>query len=686
MGVRFDHRAGATMKLLLDLPGAAFDEGTAEYRFELTPYVDRMQKCIAEQAPLSQVPGFRNYSVYCTWPIRQLEYSFAARSLPPAPGGHALDVGSGVTPWPYLVSACGWSTVAVDPEATETAAMQRHGRETFGQAVTHEYGDVRGLSFPDNTFALVTSVSVLEHLQHADVPLALAEMVRVSRPGGRIVFTTDVYAADDAGVPKGRGAFNAKAFERVFGPLIRACGQHEELEHLLESLRSLTLERLREFWTAHFKAGLWKEENRGYGAVGVALDLPVDPAGCAQLVTDLRRTATQLDFPPEGEPYHLVSGGDGTPLWVFGDKTLTEGMAAPDFEEDLRRFLGHFVRPGDVVFDVGANVGHYTALVSQLVGPSGEVHAFEPTGRTFGLLARNVANNRNARLNRLGLSDHHGPLRLLYGEGGNASLNSFGEPFGAGAAPNGEYQSEVVWVTTLDQYIRDRRVGRIDALKIDVEGWEERVLRGGLGTLLSQAPVLTLEYCSPAAQNAGSSCAAISDLLDKLGYQLFRYQPRTRELDPIAATRTEWQFANLIAVARGALADVHARLRGETPAAKAAAPASGEDLAAQMLALLEENRVLRKQLMARALDDEVASLQHQLRASQVQVLALGQTLSVIEADRSARLDVIHRLNEALTTSQNALTASQEALATSQETLATGPLRRLLNRLRRSDRA
>lgn len=634
------------MELLLKLPGADYEAATQPFRQHLEPYVTRMTQVITEGGPLSRVPAFRDYSVYCGWAIRQLEYSFVIRSLPFQPSGRALDVGSSVTPWPESLAAGGWPMVAIDTAVDEVIAIRRHGAEAFGAVADRRVADARGMGFSDAQFALVTCISMLERLHHVDVPVALAEMVRVCQPGGRIVLTLDVRAADDPDQSVGESSFLASELEQIFAPLARACGSQDELASLLDALRRLSLRDLEAFWTQHWKPGLWAEKNRGYGAAGLVFDLPGERQQCRDLVVQLRDTALQMDYPPDGAAYRQLQGEDGSRLWVVGDDVLAAALAAEGFESDVRSFFEHFLRPGDCVFDVGANVGYHTVLFSRLVGPSGEVHAFEPTGLTFGCLVRNTLGaGMNCRLNRMGASHESQPQEMRYGAHGNACLNSFGEPFGAGAAATGAYLSEKVWATTLDAYVRDYEVERIDLVKIDVEGWEERVLRGAVSTLLSRTPVLVLEYCSAAARNADSSCVALSDLIAACGYHLFQYHPAARLLHPVEASRDAWRFANLIAihdstfnVALDRLAGVAVPTPGSRPHPDTARepmaprPAGAPDTAG-MLLLLQENRSLRLRLTAGILDLEVTTLM--------------QHLQRIETDSSARLAAINQLTTQL---------------------------------------
>lgn len=134
------------------------------------------------------------------------------------------------------------------------------------------------------------------------------------------------------------------------------------------------------------------------------------------------------------------------------------------------------------VFDVGANRGQFVGIVrTGLAGTDYRVHAFEPSGDAFRALAEAVAGDPRVTANPFGLGRERGVFDLFSDAPGSglASLSRRRlDHFGIDHS-----RRESVRIETLDDYCREREVGEIDLLKIDVEGHELDVLRGGEGTL-----------------------------------------------------------------------------------------------------------------------------------------------------------------------------------------------------------
>jgi len=150
-------------------------------------------------------------------------------------------------------------------------------------------------------------------------------------------------------------------------------------------------------------------------------------------------------------------------------------------EQAEQKFYIDYLRDGMTVFDVGANVGEITLLLSRFVGLNGAVHAFEASSSVFDRLRQicELAGRTNITLNHAAVADTAGMLRLhVYGReysGWNTLAARPLADYGIDVKPVG---IEDVPSVTIDEYCREREIGHIDLLKIDVEGAEYQVLLG----------------------------------------------------------------------------------------------------------------------------------------------------------------------------------------------------------------
>jgi FkbM family methyltransferase len=229
-------------------------------------------------------------------------------------------------------------------------------------------------------------------------------------------------------------------------------------------------------------------------------------------------------------------------MYLFG-KHLAERR-----EESLLR---QHVRPGMTVVDMGANVGFYTEQFSRLVGPTGKVHAFEPDPFCAELL--------RDRSRRLRLTNVEVENAALGAQGGQTTLfcsnrdraENCTHPFNPGVP----VEAVQVAVLTLDDYCRNRKIDRIDVVKMDVEGDEVSVLRGMKETMARTPPAWMFIEFSPAhLRGAGSSPEEFWSLLAESGYRFYSIEGRG-ELRPIRDTsayteRQAHSFANIWAVHR----------------------------------------------------------------------------------------------------------------------------------------
>ncbi len=172
------------------------------------------------------------------------------------------------------------------------------------------------------------------------------------------------------------------------------------------------------------------------------------------------------------------------------------------------------VKPGDICWDIGANIGFYTCLLASLVGDNGAVVAFEPASRTCGYLRENVSLNgfTNTTVINKGIGDSVEQRHLHYSEArlaeGTASLKYANE----------RKASERVKLDTIDNLFRELPTPNF--VKIDVEGYQLEVLRGGEHCLKTHAPLLIAELKDVGETNR-DVYAEIEAFVTDLGYQLY---------------------------------------------------------------------------------------------------------------------------------------------------------------------
>jgi len=158
--------------------------------------------------------------------------------------------------------------------------------------------------------------------------------------------------------------------------------------------------------------------------------------------------------------------------------------------------MARFIKPGMVVADVGANLGYFTLLMGELVGPAGWVHAFEPNPAVAELLRRSVNMNigqRRTTVHEVGLSDNEGEAILCV-----PRL----EPKNATFAARHEGGRDIpVQLRRLDSFVE---LDNLDFIKIDVEGHEEATWRGMDGLLKRVRPLtILLEFAADRYQDPG---------------------------------------------------------------------------------------------------------------------------------------------------------------------------------------
>ena len=221
------------------------------------------------------------------------------------------------------------------------------------------------------------------------------------------------------------------------------------------------------------------------------------------------------------------------------DKTspAVQALCFDDVEGDYSRKLIEAAAKAKVFFDVGANAGWYSIICSKL-NPEAGIYSFEPINSTYMKLIRNIALNSciNIFPNNFGLSDFDGVKEMYFdeSESGAGSLRDI---------RGNAHRREIAHFMRLDDFVERYRVVP-DVMKIDVEGSELFVLKGGEKTLRENSPVIFIEILRKWCRVFGHSAGDVVALLHDCGYT--GHVIRGRELEVIDSITEETQDTNFV--------------------------------------------------------------------------------------------------------------------------------------------
>lgn len=165
--------------------------------------------------------------------------------------------------------------------------------------------------------------------------------------------------------------------------------------------------------------------------------------------------------------------------WIVGSSD--HGCWLGTYEASKRRRYEQLVGPGMVAFDVGAHVGYYTLLSSVLVGENGKVVAFEPLPENIDYLKRHIELNRLINVHIVEAAVADSVTSMSFNIAPSRSMGYLTE--------EGTLQVDVV---SLDDWISQNNYPIPQAIKIDVEGAEARVLKGAEALITSHKPIVFL--------------------------------------------------------------------------------------------------------------------------------------------------------------------------------------------------
>lgn len=227
----------------------------------------------------------------------------------------------------------------------------------------------------------------------------------------------------------------------------------------------------------------------------------------------------------------MLTLGRGIPRVINGEEMVRLDpvcrFLGHSYEPEVCAWLKSRIKPGDVVLDVGAQIGLYAMFFARWVGPQGHVYAFDPSPEAVRLMNRHFAKNYLAgRITVVGSA---------VGEtNGTASLHGVGADAKNALVPQvaGETPLEIIQVTVtrLDSFCLSHQL-RPSVIKIDTEGWELPILRGAGDLLKDESITWVVEMHPYAWTDAGYTRTDFEALLREYSMEVV---PLTGQDDPLA--------------------------------------------------------------------------------------------------------------------------------------------------------
>ncbi|TPJ40601.1 FkbM family methyltransferase [Mesorhizobium sp. B2-7-1] len=229
-----------------------------------------------------------------------------------------------------------------------------------------------------------------------------------------------------------------------------------------------------------------------------------------------------------------IAAGEAAGLRVFS-RGADPNFAKGTYELPVQEAIVSNLMPGDVFYDIGANIGFFSLIAARRVGPVGQVYSYEPVPRNAAAITRSCEAN--------GLVGVHVFAEAVGAETGRAELflarHLGGATLAAVSTPpdmNGRIEVEM---TTLDDSIAMHGLRPPTLVKVDVEGAEVDVFRGMAKTLRVHRPRILCEVDDETKEGADRKTREIADVLTAAGYTLSPLPPSYAD--------DAWQVLHLLA-------------------------------------------------------------------------------------------------------------------------------------------
>lgn len=192
------------------------------------------------------------------------------------------------------------------------------------------------------------------------------------------------------------------------------------------------------------------------------------------------------------------------------------------YEKDSVLTWHSFIKNDSVVFDIGANIGFYTLVAANKI-KTGHIYAFEPVKDIVRLLKTNIELNNfnNISIIPFAVSNKKTISPIYISSQDNLGMSGFHKPQ--------NYSGKIDYVETisLDEWIKEMKIPKLDVVKIDVEGAELQVLKGMKKIIESNKPIFFIELINENLKKFGHDISDIYNFFKHLDYEPFEIiQPK----------------------------------------------------------------------------------------------------------------------------------------------------------------
>ena len=211
-----------------------------------------------------------------------------------------------------------------------------------------------------------------------------------------------------------------------------------------------------------------------------------------------------------------------------------------------------------IFFDIGGNIGDYSTIMLKKCKEykiDYTIHIFEPTKSCFSILKEKFGQDKSIIVNNFGLSDINTKASIYYDKenSGLASLyqrnlKSYNIKLD---------KSEMIKLKRIEDYIDERKIPRINFLKIDIEGHELFAFKG-FGPYLSNKFITAIQFEYGGANlDSHTSLMEIYELLEKRGFEIFKIKPKYLEKRKYHPHMENFVYANYVVISKNILEELN---------------------------------------------------------------------------------------------------------------------------------